>query len=351
MGCIPIIIPAYEPDSRLIELLKALVQQEMGPIVLVNDGSGPTYEKLFVEAQKIMSDSGTLLVHDVNKGKGAALKNAFAYVLDRWPEATGVVTADSDGQHAPDCIERVRKALTNSPDSLIMGVRTFGGDDVPWKSRMGNRITTRVFAALTGLYISDTQTGLRGIPRELMTACLDLPGDRFEFETQMLTCAHGKTPVVEVPIVTIYDSKDNHQTHFNTITDSWRIYRSLLRQPLTFALSSLVSCGTDIAAFAVICNMLRGVGGYVAISTIAARLISATVNYTINSRIVFRSKRSDTVSAPRYVILAATIMALSASLTTLGTYALPTVPEVVIKVIVDGFLFVASYVAQRQLVF
>ncbi len=353
MNCIPIVIPAYEPDERLIALLADLDARTMGPIVLVDDGSGPAYAEVFGNASRYLHDEAgdIILVHEVNRGKGAALKNAFAHVLDHWPEAIGVVTADSDGQHTPDCIERVREALEREDSALIMGVRTFDGDDVPWKSRMGNRITSRVFGALSGLYVSDTQTGLRGIPRALMRQCLDLPGDRFEFETQMLTCAQGTTPIVEVPIATVYDSKENHQTHFHTFKDSWRIYRSLLRQPVLYAASSLVSCGVDIAAFALLCPPLRNVGGYVAISTVIARVISASLNYTINSRIVFRSERGDMVSIPRYAALAITIMALSASLTTLGTMALPMVPEVAVKVVVDALLFVVSYVAQRNIVF
>ncbi|MBR3317792.1 MAG: bifunctional glycosyltransferase family 2/GtrA family protein [Atopobiaceae bacterium] len=351
MSCIPIIIPAYEPDERMIALFEGLAERAMGPVVLVDDGSGEAYADLFVRAQQIMGDAGTLLVHEVNRGKGAALKTAFSHVLETWPEAIGVVTADSDGQHVPDCIERVRAALTAYKDSLVMGVRTFDGDDVPWKSRMGNKITSHVLLALTGLSISDTQTGLRGIPRDLLEKCLDLPGDRFEFETQMLTAAQGTTPIIEVPIATVYDSKENHQTHFNTVKDSWRIYRTLLRQPLAYALSSITSCATDLAAFAVLCRLLENMDGYVAISTVIARLMSATLNYTLNSRVVFRSKRKDTVSIPRYVGLAVVIMAASATFTTLGTLALPMVPEVAVKAVVDCLLFIVSYLVQRQFVF
>lgn len=351
MSSVPIVIPAYEPDDRMVSLFEGLVKKQMGPYVVVDDGSGDAYEGIFQRVRTLIGSDGVVLTHDVNRGKGAALKTAFSYVLEQWPQAQGVVTADSDGQHVPDCIERVRQALVDNEDSLVMGVRTFDGDNVPWKSRMGNRITSRVFAALTGLYVSDTQTGLRGIPRALMQDCLELPGNRFEFETQMLSCAHGTAQIMEVPISTVYDSKENHQTHFNTVKDSWRIYRTLLRQPLTYALSSLTCSVTDVGAFALLCHALRGIGGYVAISTVLARLASGTLNYILNSRLVFRSKREDLVSAPRYVALALIIMALSASLTTIGTLALPFVPEVAVKVVVDVFLFILSYVAQRQFVF
>ena len=351
MSCVPIIIPAYEPDERMVTLFEGLTAAHMGPYVVVDDGSGTSYASIFEQVRSLVANDGTVLVHETNRGKGAALKTAFSHVLEHFPDAIGVVTADSDGQHVPDCIARVRQALEDDPDALVMGVRTFDGDDVPWKSRMGNHITSRVFGALTGLKVSDTQTGLRGISRALMKDCLDLPGDRFEFETQMLTCAHETTHVVEVPIKTIYDSKENHQTHFNAVKDSWRIYRSLLRQPLTYAISSLTCSVTDVGAFALLCAGLRGIGGYVAISTVLARLASGTLNYVLNSRLVFRSKKKDTVSAPRYVALALIIMALSASLTTIGTVLLPIVPEVVVKVFVDVFLFILSYVVQRQFVF
>lgn len=353
MSRIPLIIPAYEPDERMVALFEELAQRRMGPVVLVDDGSGAEYQPVFSAAEQLIRTDlgGTLLTHEVNRGKGAALKTAFSHVLDHMPDAVGVVTADSDGQHTPDCIARVREALWDNDGSLIMGVRTFDGENVPWKSRMGNKITRRVFGALTGIAVTDTQTGLRGIPRKFMRTCLDLPGDRFEFETQMLTATQGNTPIVEVPIATIYDSKENHQTHFNTVKDSWRIYRTLLRQPLMYAASSLVSCGVDIGAFALLCPLLRGIGGYVAISTVVARVISATVNYTINSRLVFQSKRKASVSGPRYAALAVAIMALSATFTTVGTMALPMVPEVAVKVVVDALLFVVSYVAQRHLVF
>lgn len=353
MSCIPIIIPAYEPDERLVALFASLHERNMAPVVLVDDGSGTAYAELFDRALDAVGDAGTLLVHEVNRGKGAALKTAFSHVLEQWPDAMGVVTADSDGQHDPDCIERVRTALEAHADSLVMGVRTFDGDDVPWKSRMGNKITSRVFGALTGIAISDTQTGLRGIPRELMEACLDLPGDRFEFETQMLTCAQkGGVPFFEVPIATIYDSKENHQTHFNAVKDSWRIYRTLLWEPLTYALSSLTSAATDIVAFAILYDqLLPSFDGKEAVCTAVARVISATLNYTLNSRVVFRSKRKAVVSVPRYVGLAVVIMALSATLTTLGHMALPFAPVVVVKIAVDAFLFVLSYVVQRRFVF
>ena len=69
---------------------------------------------------------------------------------------------------------------------VVLGVRTFDGDDVPFKSRFGNNLTSFVFKAMCGLNISDTQTGLRAIPyRYLQTFC-EIEGEHFEYETRML---------------------------------------------------------------------------------------------------------------------------------------------------------------------
>ncbi|MDO4536862.1 MAG: bifunctional glycosyltransferase family 2/GtrA family protein [Coriobacteriales bacterium] len=352
---VPIVIPAFEPDERLLDLLRDLNALRMGPVILVDDGSGDQYAPLFDQAADLIDKSGqcaaTVLHHSVNRGKGAALKTAFEHVLSHKLSTLGVVTADSDGQHTPSCIARVVQALRNNQQALVLGSRNFDGDDVPWKSRMGNKITSHVFALVSGVKVSDTQTGLRAVPLPLMEACLDLPGDRFEFEIQMLSLACSKGPIVEIPIETVYDSKDNHQTHFDPFADSVRIYKALLRQPLTFVFSSLASSLIDLGLFWLFCRAFVRIPMYVAISTVAARVLSATFNFFMNSRVVFRGDRAESQSAVRYVVLAGIIMLLSAALTTMGTTVLYMVPEVVVKVVVDGLLFVLSYLIQKRFVF
>ena len=236
---IPIIIPAYEPDMRLLELLKDMKSNKCGPVILVNDGSGKEYNDIFDKAQTILKDiGGVLLIHEKNKGKGRALKTAFAYVLDQYPQAIGVVTADSDGQHTVSCINAVRAALVQQPDNLILGVRKFDGEGIPWKSRFGNTLTEKIFAYITGVHVSDTQTGLRGIPTSFMEELLDIPGERFEFEMQMLMECAGKYNITEIPIKTIYDSEDNHQTHFDPLADSIRIYKIIGKKFLKYIFAS-----------------------------------------------------------------------------------------------------------------
>lgn len=354
MNEIPVIIPAYEPDERLLVLLEKLHEAGVRPVILVNDGSKEAYQDIFARADKIVGKTGgRLLTHAENMGKGRALKTAFACILESFPDASGAVTADSDGQHTPESIIKVMDRMKQDPDALVLGARQFEGDGIPWKSRFGNSLTEKVFAYTAGIHVSDTQTGLRGIPRSFMKKLLDVKGDRFEFETRMLLEAAGTLPIVEVPIETIYDSEENHQTHFKPIRDSLRIYRIFAGRFLKFIFSSLSSSILDLILFSLFCSVLKKKypGVYVGIATVAARIFSAAYNYTINYRIVFRSRENVATSGLRYLLLAVLQMLCSATLVTILVKAFPAFPELLPKIAVDTVLFFISYKLQQKLVF
>jgi putative flippase GtrA len=219
----------------------------------------------------------------------------------------------------------------------------------------------KVLSYVSGVRVSDTQTGLRGIPRAFMRDLLDVPGERFEFETQMLLETAGRYPIEEVPIRTIYDSKENHQTHFNPLKDSVRIYRILGAKFIKYLFASLSSCVIDLVLFALFCRLLKGAMPtapaplnripYVAAATILARVLSATYNFTMNYKVVFRSREKVGGSAAKYIALALVQMLLSAVLVTGGTALLPMLPEVLVKAVVDTVLFLVSYYVQRKYVF
>lgn len=349
----PIIIPAYEPDERLLSLLNTLNMEKIEPVIIVDDGSGKGYSAVFAQAEALVKpNNGVLLVHETNKGKGRALKTAFRYILENIPDSEGAVTADSDGQHTADCIKKIMKALSDNPNSLILGVRNLKGEDIPWKSRIGNSVTERVFTFVAGIHISDTQTGLRGIPREFMQLLLNVPGERFEFETQMLLESVKKYPIKEIPIKTIYDSAENHQTHFNPLIDSLKIYRILGKRFLNYFFSSISSSVVDLILFLVFCRLLENKWGfYVATATILARIISAVYNYSINYLLVFKSKEKISNSGIKYFVLAVAQMGISALLVSAGVSLLPFIPKIITKIIIDSILFLASYYIQHKYVF
>ena len=242
---IPIIIPSFEPDNRLFELVKDLSRNNLTPIIIVNDGSGTEYNQIFDLCKNY--PEVTILTHQTNQGKGHALKTAFAYILDNY-EVIGCVTADSDGQHTYEAISDCQKELLENPNNLVLGVRDFNESGVPEKSRFGNNLTKKVFKFLYNVELSDTQTGLRGISRSYMHSLLSLKGERFEFETRMLIdCIERNITISEVCIPTIYDSKTNHSTHFNPVFDSIKIYKLFFSSFFKFIFSKLrvITCSKE----------------------------------------------------------------------------------------------------------
>lgn len=352
---VPVIIPSLEPDEKFLSLLADLKLYNISPIIVVNDGSGEKYNYFYEEAKTKFQ--AIILKHDVNLGKGRSLKDAFSYCLDAFPNVIGCITADSDGQHTPQSIIRCKETLIHNSTSLILGTRDFSGDinHIPVKSKVGNQLTCRVFHFLYGINISDTQTGLRGIPAEFMRYLINIPGDRFEFETQMLIeTKQRNVSIIEVPIETIYDSKENHSTHFNPVVDSIRIYKLFVLEFCKFTLSSLSSSVIDLFLFTIFCFFLRGRflnTDYIAIATIGARIISSIYNYSINFSFVFKSQKRCIHSVVRYFILVIIQMLCSAILTTFLFRILPVHVELMAKLPVDIMLFFASYIIQKRFIY
>lgn len=348
---VSIIIPAYEPDENLIKIVADLKTNGFESIVIVDDGSGEKYKSIF---STVKNEYGCeLIIHNVNMGKGRALKDAFNYVLNKNESIIGVITADSDGQHSCDSINKVYKGLMSNPDSLILGVRNFDGKDIPFKSVFGNKLTRFICRYLCGLNISDTQTGLRGIPKEAMRQFLTTKGERFEFETYMLIETKEFCEIKEVEIETIYDSKENHVTHFDPLRDSIRIYTIFGRIFTKYLFSSLSSFVLDIMIFSICCKMFKSWNPvyYVTAATVVGRVVSATYNYLINYTFVFNSKKSKKRSLVSYVALAAVQMVVSAGIVTFLVYLFNTAAETGIKIAVDTVLFFVSYYIQRRVVF
>lgn len=335
-----IVIPAYNPDHRLPELVAALGAAGCTALLVVNDGSDARCAPVF--AAVAARPGVTVLTHAVNLGKGRALKTAFNWLLCERPDAAGVVTADADGQHAPEDILRVADALAAAgPDEVVLGARAFG-TDVPLRSRMGNIVTRHVMGLLYGARLSDTQTGLRGIPMRLLPQLLAIAGERYEYEVGMLVhLLTHRHPIRQVEIRTIY-LDGNRSSHFNPVLDSMRIYFVLLR----FFSSSMLTAFIDFVCFAV---ALRVSGeAFTALAT--GRVCAIAFNYTVNRRFVFRDQQSALGTLPLYVLTVAVLFALSYLLireitlhTSLGPLAA--------KVIAESLLFFVSFAVQRVYVF
>lgn len=345
---IPIIIPSLEPDQKLIQLCEELMKSGLQDIIVVDDGSGDRYRSIFDEVEQIIHTK--VLVHPVNKGKGAALKTAFTELL-KDEEVLGCVTADSDGQHTPKDIKRLIDAFKNNSHTLVLGVRNFNQENVPSRNRFGNKLSIYLFQIFGGVKVSDTQTGLRAIPRDFMKELLEVKENRFEFETKMLVLTGKKYPIHEVTIETVYEDEENYSTHYHPIKDSLKIFRVLIQQFFRFILSSVSSFVVDIALFALFVSLLGQRPYYAAISTILARLISAVYNYLINYHFVFNSRKNKGSSFIRYAILAGVQMMCSAAGITLLLYLFSKGNPMILKIIVDTILFFISYNIQKVIIF
>ena len=346
---VTVIIPAYKPDSKLLGTLKGLADAGFSDIIVIDDGSGAEFADVFSE----VSDMSvcTLLRHQVNRGKGAALKTAFSYFVSERIGASGVVTADADGQHLTCDICAVADKMCET-GKVVLGVRDFSDPSTPARSRAGNRITSAVFKLFFGMKISDTQTGLRAIPAKYLAAVAEADGDRYEYETNMLFLMNRRRiPFTEVKITTVY-IEENRSSHFRVVRDSVRIYSLILK----YLLSSVASALTDELAY----FLFRKTAIFAIIplpitytSAAAARIISSLINYFVNSRVVFGEKpRAGTLV--RYYALAVVQLAVSASLVFGSEHIFGVTSawlSTLLKTVIDTILFFISFRIQHRWVF
>lgn len=333
-----ILIPSFEPDEKLPELIHALNNSGTGArIVVVNDGSGPHFDAIFAQVAAL---GATVIAYPNNHGKGQALKTGFGYIAANLP-GHDVVCADSDGQHCVTDIIRVAQAITPN-NAIVLGERHFSGQ-VPLRSSFGNSATRFFFALATGTWLRDTQTGLRGYPAQLLPWLLSVRGDRYEYELNVLLEARSQGYTFEsVSIATIYIS-ENESSHFRPLRDSLRIYAPLLK----FSLSSFMGFLVDTVAFLV----LMTATGSLWMAVVGARAISSAANFAVNRHLVFPEGRSAPFkgTALRYFALVAVLLASNYALLISFTEAgLPAFPA---KILTEIILFLLSFAVQKRFLF
>jgi putative flippase GtrA len=334
-----ILIPSYEPDERLLQLVRQLQQNGSFQIVIVDDGSGDDYRSLFAEARRM---GCIVLTHPVNIGKGRALKTGFTYL--RNSGATGsIVCADSDGQHLPHDIIRIAGSVADHPGSIVLGSRRFTGK-VPARSKFGNAATRLVYRFTTGKRIYDTQTGLRGYPPYMLDWLISVPGERFEYEMNVLLAAGSASyGIIEEPIETVY-LNSNESSHFRPLADSARVYFPFLK----FSAVSLISAIVDF----LLVLLIHSVSASLLLSVWGARAASSALNYGLNRSLVFQNpgKSGAQRSMPKYFALVVLILILNYGLMLLLNELL-NLPLPLAKIITEASLFLFSFWAQRSFVF
>lgn len=363
---ISIIIPSLNPDEKLCKTVDSLLKIGFTDIICVNDGSDKENLKFFPEP----SDNITLLTHEVNRGKGAALKTAFAYLQKNRPSSLGAVTVDGDGQHAAEDVLFCAGEMVDKIDSVILGCRDFSGPDVPKRSSFGNKTTSFVFKLFCGMKISDTQTGLRAIPSEYFPLMLEIEGDRFEYETNMLLeLGKRKVPILQPKIETVY-IEENKTSHFRPIKDSFRIYSLIFKFAFSQFFKYIFSSFASFVIDAVLVFLLLSLAeqflavdfkiksettAYVVFGAKAvSRIFSSLFNYFLNRRLVFSQDSPIKNSILKYYCVAIPILLISSILTGI----LENIPIfntaasiMILGICIDVILFILNYFIQKKWVF
>ena len=208
-----VIVPTYNNHKTLHRVLDSVLLQT-SKIIVVNDGStDSTFE--------ILSDYPQLTqVHfPKNCGKGKALREGFKKAV-----ALGfdyAITIDSDGQHFAADIPNFIQAIEKEGDALLIGSRNMKQEGVPGKSSFGNTFSNFWFWFETGIKLTDTQSGFRLYPLNLIPK--KYVTNKFELEIEVIVRSAWKTiPVRNIPVQVLYDPNER-VSHFRPFTDFTRI--------------------------------------------------------------------------------------------------------------------------------
>jgi glycosyltransferase involved in cell wall biosynthesis len=334
-----VLIPAYKPGPDFPGLIAGLVRLGVEHIFVVDDGSGVWFRARFEEASAYARVR--VVRHAINLGKGAALKTGINAILCEYPDVPVVVTADADGQHAPDDIIAVAQMACANTGALVLGTRVFS-QSVPLRSKLGNNATKIVLRVVAGQKLSDTQTGLRAIPAHLLPELLKIPSQGYEFELDMLLLSRNRRlRILEQPIRTIY-LDGNASSHFNPLLDSMRIYFVLLR----FAMISMFTAVLDNLLF----SAVYAYTGNKATSQVVGRLGAMTFNFATVKRMVFNSRGRVLRELAQYTALVAISGTISYGMIVLFTSRFG-IGVLKSKLLAEGILFLANFLVQRDFIF
>lgn len=348
---VTMVIPSYEPERAFVGYVDDLVSRGFRRIVVVDDGSDGSYGEIFDELRE--KPCCTVLKHDVNRGKGAAIRTGLAFVLERHRDSMGVITADSDGQHSVQDCERIAKALIDDADTVFIGSREFSLGKIPFRSWIGNRWSSITFALVLGRWLPDTQSGLRAFPMGTLPMLVSVGGDRYEYEMGVLMkMVRGNVPLKPLHIDTIYEN-GNSNSHFSPLKDTIRINHLVLGDFIRFSGVSILSFVLDQVLAWGFAMALGTMGvtmvGVIWASGFAARLISSVFNFTLNRSYVFKSGVGIGASAFRYALLCVGVIVLGNA----GVMALSFagMPRGAAKFLCDVLLCLVGYGIQSRFIF
>jgi len=211
---VAVVIPVYNHEGKVAGVIEE-ARKLPWPLIVVDDGSTDgTYDRI-----KSIS-SITLVRHDRNRGKGAAILTGFAVAATR---ADWAITMDADGQHHPEDAWNLIRVVPPGVRAIVVGQRE-GMDHrhVPWSSRFGRKFSNFWVRASGGPDIGDTQSGFRLYPLpEAMD--LNVRSRRFQFEVEILARAKWRgLSVLSAPVGVTYQREGERVSHYRGFVDFCR---------------------------------------------------------------------------------------------------------------------------------
>jgi glycosyltransferase involved in cell wall biosynthesis len=217
---IAVLIPAYNAAASLRGVIEG-IKEYVPSILVVDDGSTDATAEIALAA------GVHVLGHQINRGKGVALRTGFWFLLHQGYRA--IITMDADGQHDPSYIPLFIDAYKKGKGDIIIGSRAAEFHAMSWLRRFWNRLGVKAVSKLIGTPLTDTQSGYRLIKAEVLQG-LPLRAAGYEVELELLikACKRGHR-VVEIKVTTLYiDGRPS--SHFRPVRDTWLVCRTFLQE-------------------------------------------------------------------------------------------------------------------------
>lgn len=344
-----IIIPTLNPEKKIIELVKDLQKENFDKIVIVDDGSKKEYYPIFNQLENL---GCKVTHHNINLGKGQAIKTGISFADVNYKNIIGFITVDGDYQHLPKDVKKIALKLEEDNNKIVLGQRSFKCKEIPIKSRIGNQFSTFFLKIQTGVYIGDTQTGLRGIPYKYKDFALSVDGSRYEYEMNFLRDAiSNKISFVMLKIETIYEN-NNKGSHFRPLKDACLIYEEFIKFTIIAILSAIIDVGLfwilNKLFYLLLCNRIS-IKVISAISNILARITSGLFNFTMNKKIAFNSKNDTKKQIMQYLVLFVIQMCVSTFL--VSWVSKFSINITIAKMIIDICIFFVNYLVEKRFIF
>lgn len=215
-----ILIPTYNHGRSLPGVLRGLEKLGLRAIVIDDGSTDGTQDVLKTFLGERPDACVTVLRHERNRGKAAAIRTGFDEALRLGH--THALTIDADGQLDPADIPGLIEASRQRPEALVLGCRPARSEGRPKHCELGRLSAGFAVRAQTGVWLGDTQCGLRCYPIERVRS-LACHAERFAFESEVITrtlWAGGE--VVEVPVSCSYRPEGGRVSHYRPVLDSVR---------------------------------------------------------------------------------------------------------------------------------